>query len=238
MIIEKVLKLKTDLLPSYQSKSLPLYRYDFIYIFRENTFFKEILLRYMASDSVLFRSKVIQWSRRWSTATDEIPGVRRDRRIGREDSREILAKSRSPFFQMAIQLHVKWWYPLTSPYARDSSFVSFCIPLRSLFVTISQWRTVLSFSASLSSLPLSLSPPTLCRPSGHGGHLATLFYVPIVTNPSLSLVDVTCSTGTRSRSPLASEAETLGARLLLFRVPLGKKEKNEKIHENCGEVEL
>lgn len=130
--------------------------------------------------------------------------------------------------------------PSHLPDARDSSFVSFCIPRCPLFVTISQRRAV----RSLFFLPvsLSLSHPLLLRhPSGHcGSHLAALFYVSIVTGPSLSPVDVTRSTGTRSRSPLMSEAETLGARLLVFHVALAKKEKKKqgKVHENYGEVKL
>lgn len=112
---------------------------------------------------------------------------------GGKTAGEFSGKNHSPFFQMAIQLHVKWWYSLTPPDTRDSSFVSFCIPRRPLFVTVSQRRVVL-VSLSL------LSHTSLCHPSGHcGSHLAALFYVPIVTGPSLSPVDVTRSTGTRSR---------------------------------------
>lgn len=73
-----------------------------------------------------------------------------------------------------------------------------------------------------------------------GSHLAALFSVPIVGGSSLSLVDVTRWTDTRSRSPLStSETETLSAHLLAFLAPsLAHPEKKENGKKIASEVEL
>jgi len=74
-----------------------------------------------------------------------------------------------------------------------------------------------------------LPPPPPPPPPRRGGHLAVLFSVSIVAGPSLSPVDVTRSTGTRSHALRRAETET---RLRADARP-GKNADEIKLNAEC-----
>lgn len=157
----------------------------------------------------LFRSKIILSS----FAVDEISGGG-ERRVKREDIGR--AFSRKP-----IRHSSRWLFS----YMLNGG-VSLYTPWHlGLIICLIPHPTTSSFRLAATSF----SP---WHPLRRGSHLAALFSVPIVTGPSLSLVDVTRSTDTRSRSPFRA-GNGNAERRVCSHFSYARLLVRKKVQENC-----